>query len=41
MTYTHYVNLVEVRMRHQKFLLQNRELSTVALSYNVKIREKY
>ena len=36
---TYCINLVEVRIRHQKLLQTCRELPTVALSYHVKIRE--
>ena len=36
MTYTDYISLVEAIMRHQKFLLTYRELSTVTFSTHVK-----
>ena len=39
MTYGYCINLDEAIIKHQKFLLTCRELSTVALLYHVKIRE--
>ena len=41
MTCTYFIDLVEAIIRHQKLLLTCRELSTVALSYHVKIRKNY